>query len=72
MLFHQFLNLAPEQVAGMVQEGLKSYLIAMQDEEHILRQKWKGWLEQWLLAKRTDDVFQQRIELWIQEMVINS
>ena len=71
-LFNQLLNLSSEQVAEMVQQGLKSYLLAVQDEKHVLRQRCKVWLEQWFIAKRTDEIFQKRMDSWIREIVMRT
>ncbi|MBP2626908.1 MAG: hypothetical protein H6Q68_1619 [Firmicutes bacterium] len=67
--FNQLLNLSAEEVGSFGQKALIESLIAMQDEQHTLRQKFKIWLQQWLIIKRTDVVFQQKIQEWIYQFL---
>lgn len=64
-IFNQLLQLSPEEVGRMGQEFLINHLTDMQDEEHPLRKKFKAWSLSWLIEKKTDLAFQQKIDKWI-------
>lgn len=67
--FNQLLNLSAEEVGSMGQKALMASLTALEDEQHTVRQKLKSWLQQWLIAKRTDIEFQQKIQEWIHQLL---
>lgn len=67
--FNQLLNLSAEEVATVSQKALLAGLTAVQDEKHPLRQKLKSWLQQWLIAKRADLPFQQKVGKWMNELI---
>lgn len=64
-VFNQLLQLSPEEVGRIGQETLIAALAEIQDEKHVLRQRWKIWLQQWLVEKKTDVVFQRTVEEWM-------
>lgn len=67
--FNQLLKLSSEEVGAMGQQALMAILTALEDQQHPLRIRFKQWLQQWLNAKRTDVVFQQHIEEWVQQLL---
>jgi len=67
--FNQFLHLSAEEVGGVGQQALIAILTALEDEQHTLRQKLKIWLQQWLIAKRTDTVFQHKSEEYVHQLL---
>jgi len=67
--FNQFLHVSAEEVGAFGQKALLAGLLAMQDEGHSLRKKFKIWLQAWLIAKRTDGVFQQKSEEWLHQLL---
>ena len=70
--FNQLLNLSAEEVANMGQKSLRIMLLAMQDEHHTLRQRFKIGLQQWLIAKKADRVFQQKVKEWTHQLLIET
>ena len=64
-VFNQLLQLSPEQVGRMGQQALLTSLHEMQDDQHPVRQKIKTYLQKWLLEKKTDKNFHEKIERWI-------
>jgi len=67
--FNQLLNLSATEVGGVGQQALRAFLTGMEDEQHPLRQKFKSWLQQWLIGKRTDCIFQDKIEEWAHQVL---
>jgi len=67
--FNKWLNLSTEEVGTIGQQALRATLTAMQDDQHAKRQQLKSWLQQWLVAKRTDSVFQGKLEKWVHQVL---
>lgn len=70
-LFNQVMNLSPKQLASGAQHGLKTILAEMKTEHSPTRLKGKARLGQFVLNMKTDIVFQQKVESWVQENVID-
>ena len=66
--FNQLLKLSEEEVGIIGQKALIAILTDMQDEKQPVRQKAKFWLQQWLIAKKTDLSFQHKIGTWIHQL----
>jgi len=67
--FNQLIKLSAEEVSSMGQQALLASLIGMQDDQHTVRQRLKIWLQQWLIGKKTDIVFQQKIEEYVHRLL---
>lgn len=65
--FNKWLHLSAEEVGTMGQQALGASLTAMQDDQHVVRKKLKKYLQEWLIAKKTDGVFQGEVEQWIHQ-----
>jgi uncharacterized membrane-anchored protein YjiN (DUF445 family) len=70
-IFNQVMNLSPKQLASAAQQGLKTIIAEMKLEDSGARLKGKAFLRQFVLNMKTDSVFEQKVENWVQEHVID-
>ena len=67
--FNQLVTLSPEEVGSMGQSVLSNQLLAMQDEKHPLRQRFKTWSLHWLAERKNDLIFQEKNDTWLRKIV---
>lgn len=70
-IFNDLMDLSPVQVAISAQQALVTILFEMKDKNHPIRQQGNIWLAQFIIKLKTNVNFQQEVDDFIQQKIID-
>jgi len=70
-IFNNLMDLSPAQVAMSIQRAIVAILSEMKDRNHPIRQQGNVWLAQLIIKLKTNVEFQQEVDDFIQQKIID-
>ncbi len=68
-LFDMLVALSPEEVAGLVQKRVLSFLEELKQPVHPMRRQALAWFQTWLENRSQDPIFLGQLEAWKEQLV---